>query len=619
MKRLLSIVSIVTILSLLLVACGNNGNEEVSGVIPEGTEGNVGEIPEDVSTADLGNMDLEFTDRDQKGDYNENEVRDAEESDDAFNITKEGVYVFSGDITDKMIFVEVGDEEKVQIVLDNANIQNSNAPAIYIKSGDKVFLTVKDGTDNFLSDGETVFTDGDSEIDGAIFSRADLTINGGGKLTVEGNYKHGIVSKDDLNIVDATIEVTSKNVALNGKDCVKINGASINVEAGSDGIRSDNAEDTDRGFVYIASGSIKIVADHDGIQAETAVKIDGGDFNITSGGGSSQTHYNSEESCKGIKATSDVIINGGTFNISALDDAVHSNNTICVSNGTFNLSTGDDAFHADTDLAIAAGTFTIAKSYEGLEASRIFITGGSIDITASDDGLNAAGGNDNSGMTGAPQFGGIPDKGGFSNGIGEIYISGGYTFIDASGDGIDSNGTIAVSGGVVLVSGPTNNGNGSFDYDGTASVSGGVLVALGSSGMMQNFSTAENQGSILVTFNTQNANTAFALCGSDGKAIVSFTPKKAYQSAVITAPEIKEGETYTIYSGVTVEGANGNGYARNATVSGGTKLAEVTMSSLLYGSGGMGGGPGGGGMQPPPGGEKPNGRPDGGTPPQRPR
>ena len=611
MKRFLTSVSLITVLALLLVSCaGNKIDDEISSVIPEGTEGNVGTIPEDISKADLGNMDFDFTDRDKKEEFDQKDVVQADDDGVTFNIVKAGTYVFSGDI-DKMITVNVGDEDKVQIVLDNAKIENNDGPAIYVKAGDKVFITVKENTENVLSCGENAYTDGESEIDGAIFSRADLTINGKGKLTVNGNYKHGVVSKDDLTIVDTSLTVVSENVGLNGKDCVKITNAKIDIKSGSDGIRSDNEEDAERGFVYIESGSIKIVAEHDGIQAETAVKIENGDFNIQAGGGSNKTNYNSDESCKGIKAVSDIVINGGTFNVNSLDDAIHSNNTICISGGSFTLSTGDDGVHADTDLAIAAGTIKITKSYEGLEASRIFITGGSIDITASDDGLNAAGGNDSSGNVGGPGMGGRPDMGGFTNGVGEIHISGGYTVVNASGDGIDSNGTISLSGGIVLVSGPTNNGNGAFDYDGTATVTGGILIALGSSGMAQNFSSAENQGAILTTFNSQNGNTTFALCGSDGKAIVSFKPAKTYQAAVITAPEIKQGETYTLYSGITVEGADANGFARNANASGGTKLAEVTMSSLIYGSGGMGGGPGGGGgMQPPPG---------GGTRPTKPR
>ena len=608
MKKLLSPIAVILALSLLLASCGGdkNGGSDNSDSTSKNPDVSSGELPDDLSSADLTDMDFDFTDRDKEEDYKQNEVEKGKDNGTTYDITKEGTYVFTGAITDKMITVSVGDNDKVQIVLDGVNIKNSKGPAIYIKSGDKVFITVKENTENTISDGTSVFTDDGNEIDGAIFSRADLTINGKGKLTVNGNAKHGIVSKDDLNIVNTELNVTSENVGLNGKDCVKISGAKISVNAGSDGIRSDNAEDADRGFVYIESGIIDIVSQNDGIQAETAVKIDGGKFNIVSGGGSKQYASNSEESYKGIKASSDVVINGGEFVIDSLDDSIHSNNTVSITNGTFTLSTSDDGVHADADLAITAGTMSILKSYEGLEASRIFITGGNIDLTASDDGINAAGGNDGSGVTAGPGMGGRPDMGGFGNGVGEIYISGGYTVIDASGDGIDSNGTISLSGGVVLVSGPTNNGNGAFDYDKSATVTGGVLVALGSSGMAQGFSNAENQGAIFTTITSQNANTCFALCDSNGKAIVSFTPKKAYQSVAVTAPEIKADGSYSIYAGATISKADKNGYARNADMSGGTKLVDITMTSLLYSTGGGmgpgGGAPGGGGMQPPGGG-----------------
>ena len=154
---------------------------------------------------------------------------------------------------------------------------------------------------------------------------------------------------------------------------------------------------------------------------------------------------------------------------------------------------------------------------------------------------------------------------------------------------------------MTLVSGPTSNGDGALDCDGTASVSGGVVIALGSSGMAQGFSQAENQGSILCSFSSQSAGTPFALCDSSGKAIVSFTPAKAYQSAAVTAPGIVKGGTYTVVCSGTVEGADENGYAQNAAITGGTTLASIEMTDLIYGSsGGMGGGMNGGmgGQQP---------------------
>ncbi len=546
-----------------------------------------------IKTADTSSMDFSFSDRDLSAEYDTNvtsvtlDKTEAEQK-----ITKEGTYVFSGTLTDRMIVVEAGAQDKVQIVLDGAVINNKNGPAIYVKSADKVFITLKDGTENTVSDGSSYnITDDDSTLDAAIFSRADLCLNGGGSLTLSGNYKHGIVSKDDLTIAECTLNITAQNVGLNGKDCVKIASGNITVKAGSDGIRSDNTEDTSRGYVYLEGGTLTITAGNDGIQAETALKAENVTLNIKAGGGSGYTLSSSSESYKGLKAGSDIFVSGGSFTIDSMDDCIHSNNTISITGGTFDLSGGDDGIHADTDLSVSGGDIFISKSYEGLEASLIIISGGNIDLIASDDGLNAAGGNDSSAMGG--RFG----QGGFSSSTGEIIISGGYTLVNALGDGIDSNGTISISGGITLVSGPTNNANGSFDYDGSASVTGGVLIALGSSGMAQSFSSAQNQGAIFASFTSQSENTSFALCDESGKAIVSFTPKKAYQSAVITAPGVQSGKSYTIVAGASISGADKNGYAENAVVSGGTTLLSIEMTGELYGSGGMhGGGMHGGGM-----------------------
>ena len=605
MKKTFMILTLLLALAVCLASCAQ-GDDTTSEISSPLSDIPAGEIPDEVSKSDLGSMDFEFTDRDENGNYDKNNVTDVGEIASEYSITSGGTYIFSGSITDSTITVNAGENEKVQIVLDNAKISNSKGPAIYIGSADKVFITLKEGTENSISDGSGYsVNDEKGEVDAAIFSRADLTVNGSGALTVNGNYKHGIVSKDDLVIVSATLSVDAKKVALNGKDCVKINGASLNVTAGSDGIRSDNDEDASRGFVYIESGKIAITAGNDGIQAETAIKILTAEMNVTAGGGSAGSLGDQSESYKGIKAASDILIYGGEFVIDSLDDAIHSNNTICIEGGRFTLSTCDDGIHADTDLAISSGEITVTKSYEGLESSRIFITGGIFDITASDDGLNAAGGND--GSSGNNPFGGgRPKPGGFGGdmfggGSGEIVISGGYLLVDASGDGIDSNGSITLSGGTVLVSGPVNNGNGAFDYDGTAKVTGGTLVALGSSGMAQSFSEAEGQGAILTTFSTVSGGTNIAICDSDGKTVASFTPKKNYQCMAVTAKGLQLNGGYTVYVGAEIEDADANGFSEGSGISGGTKITEITLSSLIYGSGGRPGGDHGGG----PGGFRP--------------
>ena len=611
----------ILILALVSAFCSCKGDENPS-LDPAESDGAPsyetveGETPKEVTLADLSIFDFEFSKRDIDASYDD-KVINVGTPDSDYEITSEGSYIFSGDITDVQIRVKAGDNDKIQIVLSNASIKNSKKSAIYIASADKVFITSEAGTVNSISDGSNYNeTDAKGEIDGAIFSRADLTVNDEGSLTVNGCFKHGIVSKDDLRICKTTLSVDAKNVALNGKDCVKISDSTLNLTAGSDGIRASNDEDEDRGYVYIEGGNIKISSFNDAIQAETVVKIASGEFEIIAGGGANGKATDADESYKGIKAASDVYIQGGSLKIDSLDDAIHSNKTVCIEGGEFTLSSGDDGIHADEDLSVCAGSVKVEKSYEGLEATRIFITGGEFDLTASDDGLNAAGGNDqsagnnpgnnfapppNGGGFGGGGFGGGNKPGGFGTdgfggGVGEIIISGGYILIDASGDGIDSNGSIDLSGGIVLVSGPTNNGNGAFDYDKSAKVSGGTLIALGSNGMAQSFSEAENQGAILVSFSQMSAGTSFCICDSNGDVIASFTPKKAYASATVTTPSIKQGEKYSIYCGAMVESADENGYTDSGKAANGKLVKEITMEELLYGgSGGMFPGGGGGG------------------------
>lgn len=629
MKKAILFLLTLALISFSLSACkkGISTEETATGEtlppLPEGTP----DLSD--SFADVSEMEFDFSNRDLETSYTPTATVTLSDSGSSYTgngvsisgnqitLSAKGTYLISGSLSNGSIKVSASTEEKLHLVLSNASVTCSDGPALYVESADKVFVTLADGTENLLADGSsyTVTESADSSApDAALFSREDMTINGSGALTVRGNYKHAIVSKDDLVITGGKLSITAKNVGLNGKDCVKICGTDLSITAGSDGIRSDNTEDTNRGYVYIKDGDLEINAENDAIQAETVLKIEGGSFNLKTNGGSansstdaggnfrpgwgSTSSSSSTESCKGLKAGSDILISGGVFSIDSSDDSIHSNGSISISGGDFTVASGDDGIHADTALGIYRGDIRISKSYEGIEGSEIVIAGGNISLVASDDGLNAAGGNDGSSM------GGRPGQGGFSSSTGKITVSGGYTLINASGDGIDSNGTVTVTGGITLVSGPTNNGNGSFDYDGSATVSGGILIALGSSGMAQSFTSAQNQGAIFTAFTTQQANTSLSLCDQNGNVIVSFAPAKAYQSAVITAPGIQSGSTYTLVAGGTLAAIDANGYAEGTTITGGTALATVTMTSNLYGSsGGMGGGmqpPGGGGGGRPP-------------------
>ncbi|MGN1386974.1 MAG: carbohydrate-binding domain-containing protein [Bacillus sp. (in: firmicutes)] len=569
------------VLSVVLSACSAEQQEDTTASESNGTSEQTDDTSS-IETADTTEMDFTFSDKDLSGEYDESEAVDISKNA-SEPITAAGTYVLTGNITDTVITVAAGDEDKVQIVLDNVTLENAEGPAIYIQSADKVFITVKDGTTNTISDGTSYsMIDGETTVDAAIFSKADLTINGSGTLSVSGNYKHGIVSKDDLVVTAGNLNVTSQKVGLNGKDCVKIGSSNVNIAAGSDGIRSDNEEDTSRGYIYLEGATVNITAENDGIQAETVLNSNGADVTINAGSGSENSLTDTEESYKGMKAGSDILISGGNYTINSQDDGIHSNNTISITDGTITLSSGDDGIHADTDLSISGGTIDIIKSYEGLEGTRILISGGTISLVASDDGLNAAGGNDSSAM------GDRPGQGNFSSSTGEIVISGGYISVDASGDGIDSNGSLEISGGITLVSGPTNNGNGALDYDSSATITDGVLIALGSSGMAQSIASSGNQGVLDYTFSSQSAGTTFLVSDSDGNVVVSFTPAKAYECAVVTAPGIQVGSTYSVVVSAAVSGADENGYAEDSSYTDGIILGSSEASSGSSGSSGGG-------------------------------
>lgn len=590
MIRKVAVLVLSAIIMLSFTACsGKNAGEKAD---------------ESVKTADISEMDFSIKEISVDKSIAKEYVLSASEN----TIKKSGVYKISG-TSHSTITVDVGGAD-ITLILNGVSIETENGPAVYIKSADNCVIYLESGTENRLSDSQKRENSDDaSSLDAALFSRSDLFVTGGGTLTVDGNYKHGIVSKDDLTVLSGNLCVTAENVGICGKDCIKTAGGSIRISAGTDGIRSDNSEDKNRGFVYLKGGNFDITSGNDGIQAETVLKAEDCKISINAGDGSTNSLKNSDESHKGMKAASDILISGGDFSVNSEDDCIHSNGSITISGGVLNLSSGDDGIHADTDLSVSGGNIKITKSYEGIEANKIVISGGETVITASDDGINSAGGKDGSSL--GERFG----RGNFNadDENGGIVITGGYNVVNASGDGIDSNSTVNISGGVTLISGPTSNGDAAFDYEISASVSGGVLVALGSGGMAENFTSADNQGAFLVSFNTEQGKTPFAVCNESGTVIVSFTPEKSYSCALVTAPKITEGNTYTVITGGTADNADNYGYSEGSVLSGGESVAAVEMTSSLYGSGGMGDKNGRGDMGGPDGTGGPNGAggPDG--------
>ena len=604
-------------------------------------------------------IDTEFTDREKSGSYKASEAvkitlnkttatvsgSGVKADGSTITITEEGVYIVSGTLEDGQIIVDASDSDKVQIVLDGVNINCETNAAIYVREADKVFITLAENSSNTLGGGNEYTQIDDNTVDGVIFSKSDLVCNGTGSLTIEADYKHGIVSKDDLVITGGTYKITAADNGITAKDQLKILDGSFDIDAANSAVKAKNADNAELGNIYIA---------------------------------------------------------GGIFTIEAEQDGFHATGSIVVDDGTITVNSGDDGFHAELDTIIRGGTILVEKSNEGLEGKRVVVNGGDITVNASDDGINAANSGDdganaansgdggvnaaNSGDDGAnatnpganaagsgdddsnaassnndssaavnsgddssisgaadgkeppqmppdtengsdmqpsqdfdpenaPSGGNSPQNfdpgnapsdgdapqmmqggpGGGGNSELYIKITGGTLTVSADGDGLDSNGGLLVTGGTTIVYGPTSDGDSALDYDGSAIVSGGILAAIGSAGMVESFDEASTQP--VITYyctETQSADTTITLTDSDGSALFTVTPEKAYASIVLTCPEMKLDATYTLAAGTDNE--------------------EITLTDIITTAGTRSVKT----MSDPEGGKMPNNSDNKGTPPSKP-
>lgn len=562
---------------------------------------------------DASMLDLEYSNRDQDASYDEASATHislsgstasvdgsgATVDGSVVTVAQEGVYVVSGSLDDGQLVVEAGDDAKVQLVLDGANIHNDDGPAVYVKQADKCFITLAAGTSSTLTDGAGYVLEDDSDEPYAtLSSRADLTLNGTGTLDVTGSYRHAICSKDDLVITGGTYVVDAVEDGLRGRDCVKIQDGDVSITAGGDGIKSNNDGDATRGFVSIDGGAIDITAGDDGIQSVTYLRVA-----------------------------------GGTLDVEAADDAFHSDLELLLSGGDMTVEAGDDAFHAETKLVVDDGTIDVSRCYEGYEAEKIYVNGGSTHIIATDDAVNASAADltgdaegdvetsapdgfaegeapgETEGAPGSGQApagagggnmnenelnGGAPDNA-FAEGAGNggmtmgdenclIQMNGGYLVLDAEGDGVDSNGSVEITGGVLLVNGPSSSNDGAFDYDLEATVTGGTVLMVGSTGMAQNFTSGTQPFSFSSA--SGSAGQSVAVVDSEGTVVASLTSARQFGMVLASSPAFVEGGSYSVVVGGSLSGANADGYAEDGAVNGGS-VTDVQASTTA--SGGVGG------------------------------
>jgi hypothetical protein len=513
-------------------------------------------------------------------------------------ITRPGTYALKGSLSGGQVIVDV--DGSVNLILNGANITSKTGAPLALFGDDLKIITLAAGTSNTLADAAdyTSFYD-DDEPNAALFSKSDLTINGSGTLAVKAGYNNGIGSKDDLKIMSGVISVSAPNNALKGNDSVIIRSGTITLNSDSDGMKSDD-EDDDKGYVRIDGGTVTIVSAEDGIDAYRALFIaEGATLTVTAGGGakSGSAEYTEDTSRKAIKSDLALFIAGGRVNLSSPDDGIHSNGTVIIAGGTISVATNDDGVHADEYTIINGGNITISQSYEGIEGAKVLISGGTITVTSSDDGINGADGTSVfTGFGGRGGFGGFgggqpwgaapgtaPNGRGGGTGPGtmapgtgapgtsapgttpptpgeqppaipegntcSITITGGNITVNANGDGLDSNGPLLISGGTVVVHGPSGWGNAALDAESAIQINGGTVFAAGSAQMVQRPSSASSQPCIALTFRSgaRNAGTVVEVRDASGKSLGSYTAAKTFQSIIISNPGLATNGTYTIY------------------------------------------------------------------------
>ena len=571
-------------------------------------------------------------------------------------ITGKGKYVISGTLTDGSVIVDTDSSAKIWIMLDGADITCSTGACFDVEQADKVFLTLAEGSDNRLTTAGFSEENRTAGMDGAVFSRDDLTINGSGSLTVTAAEESGIVCNDELVLTGGTITVDAAADALHVNDNLRIMETQLKLKAGDDGISLTGLESQ----LYWESGTLTVTATGDGINAENNIRIlngaltlEAGDDGISAGGVTGMLEITGgtvqiTATDKGIAAENTVTLAGGNVEIDAEDDGISTAGLFWMEDGKLAITTRDDGIHSDTAVEIRGGTVQIPSCYEGIEAVTIDVSGGEITIYPEDDGLNANGGTDSfggagfggrGGFIGGPggMFGGpgsgmpgqageeedggfeppmMPDENGNERpeppmmpdengavgseapvmGSGEerhepgtdtaagerpamtmqdaassemtentetwIHVSGGsLTVINSvarDADGLDSNGDIIISGGVIRVSLTNSGSNSALDYGsesgGVMEISGGEVIACGSYAMAEGFDDSSSQCSILYNIKRgAPAGTTVALEDSEGNVILSYEAPCSFSSVAISCPEMQIGETYLIAIGDSVE------------------------------------------------------------------
>lgn len=553
-------------------------------------------------------------------------------------ITEGGDFTITGTLSDGCIHVNTKD--KVKLRLSGANITNLSGPAIYIEKADKAYITISKDTVNTLTDGAEYSGDY-ADLNGCIVSKDTLEIKGSGELTIQSSAHRGIKASDSLNIEGGTITLQAAKDGISVNDTFSMSDGTLNITTTQDGIASDSIVDISGGTINITTTGEVTASENDfmkrpgqqteqtettsedevsskGIKADWLMDISGGTIQVSSTdhalkcssdiniSGGTLTLNSSVK--KGIKGEGNVTIDGGKIDITQSTEGIESKKILTINDGEIHINTTDDGLNAggqgDKMMMPHGGNFTRGDQQPNGENSRGTQNNMRPGGHRGPGGMTPPQGQENQNNQTPPDFGqgqenGMtpperPDNGNMPAGPGgmfgnsestekssehHIQINGGYLYINAKGDGIDSNGSLFIDGGTVIVDGPESNGDSALDSDGALMCGGGTVIAVGSAGMAEvpNSSSAQNFLSIYFG-ETQAAGTLIRVEDSDGNEVLTYSPAKAFSHAVVSSSKLETGKTYRVYVGGNATGDQQDGLFEQCSYSGGTLVGEAQIS-----------------------------------------
>lgn len=586
-KILTSATSVTLLAALALTGCSTTSNALASGTTAAdssvgttattssatatGTAASSSSFSTNVKSGEKLDVDTHYSEQDLSGDTSSETAIDLSNptatdgvtvEDGTLTITKAGTYKLSGEYQGQ-IKVETADSDAVRLVLDNANITNSSGAALNVVNADEVILYSASGTTNTISDGADYTATGEGDPDAVVYSKADLTIAGEGTLKVNGNHEDGIHTSDGLVIASGTLEVNAANTGIKGKDYVDILGGTINVTAQQDGIKSTNDTDEGQGWTRLSNGTVTVNAGDDGFKASRVVEISGGSLTV-------------EQSDEGIEAQY-INVSGGNVNVTSADDGMNASLKTSDSESTDSSAntsdTADQQQNNQQQGSLPGGQQNGTSNQQQQGTGQPPAMSGTSQDGTSQNGTTGTG---QQGM-GQPPQGGMPGGGGgtFEVVDAAINVSGGHVTVNAEGDGIDSNGVTTLSGGTLIVNGPSQGGNAALDTNGDLLLNGATVLSGSTADMFEAPSTNSTSGYLKLTNSSGfEQGSTVQVADSSGKVVANYKVTKSnVQLVLVSSSSIVKGQSYTVYTTTSAVDSNAASLA-----SGATELGSFTAS-----------------------------------------